>query len=639
MVERVQQLHSPEDHAILAMAHFNKRFDEEILAYILELPYDEAVRLAKTVARFSFVKYREPFANQLGSCLLHDEMRSLINKFVWAAFDPIGSYRRDWNQKIIKYYASKIEKEGDIIEIQHLSQERLFYWIYYDLEQAFRYSHDLFNQAIDRYDADFMEAINTEIYPILDKLAPDKQRELKFRQAVLSHRHEKYHKAISEMIELINDPECDPILKTSAISRLVEFYADSGNTLQAIEYGQIGEKMIEEILSKIELDEIQRRRIERDFGILCNNLGYAYRSQGKSDSTVKYYNKALEHFTAANGAYAHIARAKNNLGYVYHRLGRDDEALAECDAALKIRRRLKIPYELGLSYNVLGMIYVDQLRVEEAEKYFKLALDSFKEANNERGRAMVYVAYGRLMRQWGWYKEKWVGELANPKRKEYVEASRMLDAAINIFRNFGDLSNLSEALNEKGTLLRHQRQFNEAIKCYDESVKLAEKISNRYRKADYLEDIAITHEFSDKPDYEKALKYAEQSSNIAQEIRAYYLFARSQRSVANIFFALGDFNRAFEAAGNACVNILRLDPDRLGPSPAKRKLLYEEWIDWISDKVSTLPTFDLVKEMTEYLIKRWEQEEWGGSRLADMYPDFIKTLEDRLRYYKFIIET
>lgn len=279
MVERVQQLHYPEDHAILAMAHIYRRFNEEILAYILDLQDQEAARLVKTLARFSFVKYREPAPNQLGSCLLHDEMRLLINKYVWTAFDPNGSYRRDWNQKIIKYYASKIEKESDIIEIQHLSQERLFYWIYYDIEQAFKYSHDLFNNAMDRYDADFMEAINTEISQVQNKLTPAMQRELKFRQAVLSHRHEKYDKAISEMIELIDDPACEPILKASAISRLVEFYADSGNTVQAIKYGQDGEQIIEKIQNQRQLNEIQRKRIELDFGILCNNLGYAYRSQ------------------------------------------------------------------------------------------------------------------------------------------------------------------------------------------------------------------------------------------------------------------------------------------------------------------------------------------------------------------------
>lgn len=636
MVERVQQLRYPEDHAILAMAHLQKRFDEHILAFTLEdLTTEVTAQVINSLSRFSFIKYRKPISGKTGSCLLHDEMRLLVNRYVWNSFDPLGQFRLKWSKKIIKYYDEKIKIEKDIIEKQHLNQERLYYLINIDLEAGFDYSRQLFDQAIARYDADFMEAINSEIQSIKEDLTPTMQREFKFRQAVLSHRHEKYAEAIHEMTELLDNPHCEPLLQVSIRARLIEFYTDSGNIPQAIEFGQSSEHIFEQILNKFQPIDIQRKRIERDFGILCNNLGYAYRSQGKLDSTVKYYNKSLEHFAAADGAYAQAARTKNNLGYVYHRLGRDDEALAECDAALRIRQRLNIPYELGLSYNVLGMIYVDQLRVEEATKFFELALQSFKEAGNERGRAMVYVAYGRLMRQWGWYKEKFVKELHDPCRKEYIDANRMLNESIKIFRIFDDLSNLSETLNEKGTLLRQQKEWDEAIKYYQESIKLTEKIGNLYRKADYLEDIAITYQFSGKPN--QALKYAEQASELAYEINAHYLYARAQRSVADVLFVHGDYDRAFEAAGNACVNILRLDPDKLGPSPAKRKLLYEEWVDWVSEKILDLPEFNQAKEKAEYLIERWEQEGWGGRRLVEMFPGFIKTMQDRILNYKFLV--
>ncbi len=56
MIERVRQLRFPVDEAILAMAHFSRRFDEHILAYVLDEPLDTATSLIKTLAQFSFVK-------------------------------------------------------------------------------------------------------------------------------------------------------------------------------------------------------------------------------------------------------------------------------------------------------------------------------------------------------------------------------------------------------------------------------------------------------------------------------------------------------------------------------------------------------------------------------------------------------
>jgi tetratricopeptide (TPR) repeat protein len=635
MVERVQQLRFPEDQAILAMAHLHRRFNEQILAYILERSPEVALELTESLSRFSFVKYRPPVDGKMGSCTLHDEMRALVNRHVWPILDPLGEYRREWNKKIVGYYKQKIEAESDQFERQNLELERLFYWLDSDLKTAFAYSGELFEHAMDTYDADFMEAVNAESGRKKESLTPAMQCECEFRKAIVLHQRERYPEAIQTMTALVDNPECDPDLRASALARLVEFHTDSGDPKKAIDIGLEGEKWCEALLDKIPPEDPRHRSMELTLGTLCNNLGFAHRSQNRMNKAVDYYVKALTYFLAAGGAHSQVAITRNNLGFVYHRLGRDEEALAQCEIALKIRQRLRA-YDLGFSYNVLGAIYTDQMRTEEAVSNFEQALRAFAEAGSERGKALTCVAYGRLMRQWGWYKEKYAGESHDRERKEYLQAQDMLDKAIRTFRQFNDRSNLSEALNEMGTLLRQQERWDEALEHFKESAELARQIGNAYREIDNLQDIGILYDFSEEVD--KALEYAQQASSKAWQERSYYLYARAQRTVGNVLFAQGKYDQAFKAVANACVYILRLDPGALGHSSAKKGLEYDEFEDWASELILKLPNHELARQKCEYLIEQWKKEELEGKRLAELYPGFIVKMESGIVDYPFLVE-
>jgi tetratricopeptide (TPR) repeat protein len=573
----------------------------------------------------------------VGSCTLHDEMRDLVKRHVLPIVDSVGMYRLEWSKKIIKYYGERIEKAPDQTERQNLSLERLFYWLDADLEAAFDYSGVLFSEAMDKYDTDFMEALNSEI-DRKDRekaLPPTLHRRSEFRKGAVMLRRERYPEAVRILTGLLGDPACEPALQASARARLVESYVYSGEPQMAIDLGLRGEIWFDILLGQLKPDDPHRRRIERDFGWLCNSLGLAFRSQNRLDQTVEYYNKALDHFSNVDGAQSHIASTKNNLGYVYHRLARDDEALSECETALMIRKRLGSPDQLGYSYNVLGMIRQDQARGEEAIDWFERALHAFREADSERGQALVNVSYGRLMRQWGFLMERQAEGKPDAGRQQYQKAQGMLDTAIWVFRQMNDRSNLSEALNEKGTLLRQQRQWDEAIRCFDESADLARQIGNQYREVDTLQDIGILYYSIGKLD--RAQEYSQRASDLARKMGFHYLFARSQRTFANIMFKQGDYDLAFEMAGDALVYFVKVDPEASSYKIAKREIFYDEWLDWICEQmILGLPLHELAQRYAGYLIERWEQETSGGQRLADLYPGVIPRIRDIARNYPFL---
>ncbi len=638
MVERVQKLHYPEDHAILAMAHFHRRFNDEILALLLNQTNIEPKAVMQKLAKFSFVKYRPPIEGQLCSCTLHDEMRELVNKYVWPLAEPLGEMRREWEAKIIDYYGKKIEQtKHDPIERQNLSQERLFYWLSTDLDQAFAYSRQLFQRATDKYDIDFMEAIYKEIAEKEKMLTAPMQREFQFRKAIISHRRERYKEAIDIINDLIGKRDCEEELRIEAITRLIVLYTDSGNAQNAIKIGKDLEKELDKRLEKINPKDKKYKPLKLLFGRLCNNIGFAYRSQNRYYDTIDYYRKALKHYQeVGEEAYSRIARTWNNLGYVYNRLGHNEEALSQCLHALKLRERINSPYELGLSYNVLGIIYTDLLRAPEAEKYFKKALDSFAKAESRRGKALTCVAYGRLMRQWGHYKESHVGEQFNPDREEYQKAAQMLDEAIDIFRFLSNPPNLLEALNEKATLLRHQRRLPEAINYYQESLNIAQQTGDIQKQIDNLQDLGIL--YFDYGDLDKALSYSNEASKKALANEYYYLYARSQMTIFRVLFKKENYTKAFESAANACIYILRPDPQEMGHTSAKKNLVYDQFVDWTGEHILKLPTHDMAKQKCKYLIDRWNEAEVEGKKLPESYPGFIEKMEALSRDYPFLRE-
>jgi tetratricopeptide (TPR) repeat protein len=638
MVRRVQELRFNIDQAILAMAHFHRRFNEDFLAHILQRSEEEAQQLIESASAFSFVKYRPPQMGEPGSCLLHDEMREMINQFVWPKLDPFRTHRQGWNRVIADYYLGLIqesEANHQYLKSKALKLERLFYLTDLEREKSFEYAEALFREARSQQDIAWMKAINYELENVRSKLDAPTHQEILW-DALVSHFEEDYSGAVNKLKPLAENEKVAPVLYAEIRSQVVESLTYASELQEAIALGTKWETWFQEQLAELATNQPHHQQIQFELGKLYNSVGLAHRKRNNYAEAISYYEKAVEHFARAeinDRVRIEIANTKNNLAYVYHKLGRDDEALSHGEGALKVRGKLGSPGPIGFSYNVLAMIYVDQLRQQQATAYFHKALNAFQEAGSDGGKGLVYVGFGRALRQLGRHKERYGLEPLNPTREEYQEAERMLSEAVNIFRRLGDEANLSEALNEKGTLLRQQEKWQEAVACLQESSHLSEKTGNLYRQVDNLVDIAIVYDYQGIADL--ALQTAAEASQIAldetKQLQAYNLFAKAQEVVANNLFARKDYDKAFEAVANACIYIMRLDPAKQGESAAKRELYYDHMVNWAEEKLLRLPSRELVQEKTAFLIKRWQQ-----ARLANSYPGFIIRMQDAARNYEFL---
>ncbi len=634
MVEYVHKMKYPEDQAILVMAYLYRRFNAEILEQVLDLPLKTS-DLMSNLARFTFIKYRSGTKEAMDSCLLHDEMRDLINEYVWPAVDPMGEYRRELNEKIIDYYINKIEAASDPLEEQDLCVERLYYWFDVDVKGAFSFSSELFEKAYEGGDVSLMASINDVVKHYEKKLLWEMKRELAFRTAMVLYHRNRYRDAteILEQLIVVDEPG---LLEARSFAHLVPIYANSPRPYMALNYGAKCEALCNSLLEQHE-DETEQGKVNQVLYLLYNNLGYAWRQAlGDLGRAIEYYNKALYSPGLERKPYL-LARARNNLAFALCRKGRIDEALFLCKSGLQIRLSLKDPEEVGLSYNVMGTIYAAMDRDEDATWAFEKALEQFAIGKSERGKGLVNIAYGKLLRQLGWHEE--TGELKSvidgkrqlslideqsmdferriSRNEKYRKAKSFFEEAGDIFARRTEWANQAEALNELGCLYRQVDDVEKALDYFNRSIACSKEAGNQFREGDSLLDLAILYYRCG--DLSKASKSAKYAKVIAEEFKHYYLYGKCQHLLAAIALKKEDYDLAFECAADACVYVVK---------QRSKVRAYFDVLDSVSFYLRQLPSYGLVYKKTQSLIDRWQKE-----GLANQYPGFILRMNSLAQDY------
>lgn len=628
LISRVYEIGKFENQAILYMAHAWRRFNSKILAYLSGNTDEICQNTIQRLRLLPFIKYRTPQKGGTESCLLHDEIRDIIGNQIWPLTDRDGIVRRELSGKMVDYYNKIMPFIQHSSEMESLICEKLFYQLDYDLEAGFTYSRKLFEEKSQAHDIAFCEAINTELSRYEKKLSTPYHLWFTFQRGWVAFLREQDKKAIELWDSVVKSNSATDQLKTKTLIYLVEAHADGGDFRQAEECGEQAKALFMK-LKKAASGAGEKKKIEEEAGLLYNNLGYMCRRQEHWEKAIEYYEDALK----VEGPLWQEARIRNNLGYAHHLLGHAEQAFSFCETALRIRQKLNIPYELGLSYNTLGILYVDALRIPEAEASFQRAIEAFDRARSARGRALVYTALGRLYRQWGWYEEHIVKQPFDQEREKYRKALDYLNKAITIYEDEKDEAGLAEARSELGCTYRHRHDWNRAINSFKGALELARSRSIHRREVDILQDISLTYLMRGEMD--KAEDFAVQASKIAQEGNFHYILSKVKWVLGDIAYAKGQFEKAFQEYAHACINITRLDPTTMGHHSAKKNLHYEDLVKHVEEQILLLPTRVQVESACDILVKRWREEK----ELEEKYRGFIERINAIKSSYDLLKES
>lgn len=494
LVDRVRQLKGLLDRAVLYMAHISRRNDASILSALLDLSPAGAEALVQSLAELTFVKYNPA----TGSCMLHDEMRNLVNRHAWAYIDPARDVRLKLTHRVIDvYYEPRIQQLSAQIRARLAADKGPVQraaiteaeWEQWRLEAECLYYHLQLGEreGMAYFDDHFAEA--------------QRNNHLMRMQFLLDEMESAGYAGMGDKVELrraeslrLQDRArearriCKKVLARRGAS--LDNRVSAHNTLGIIAMDTDPAEAIREFEAALRI--ARRDGNTRVVGTIHNNLGQTYSRTSELDRAIHHFRLAIERSKAADNQ-ALVASATNNLAYVYRLQGDLAQADALCRSAMALRQRLGLEHGLAYSYLTKGEIDRDRGDLEGAERYTKLALRSFDKLDEVRGQIMAYRSLANIRRH----------------MEQYDETESYLDHALQLAEHVGDESLLADVLNVYG---REQR---------DRAVHLQQAGG----------DPAQIDAF-----YAQAERYLERSLELASRYGDQWLIARSEFEVALAHF-------------------------------------------------------------------------------------------------------
>lgn len=493
LVSRVRQLRRPLDRAILYMAQIDRRCDAPILAVLLDISGDDAADLVADLAELSFVKY-----NALTkSCMLHDEMKVLVNAYAWPYVDPTGDVRRALTQDVITNYyeprraelarqaADAAPERGQPVrraeiapaewELWRLEAECLHYHLTLSQAQGWEYFEERFGEAHRNNHLIRMQFLIGE----MESVDPHVRARVELRRAESLRLSGQTEAAAALCAHALEDPRLSDENRLSAHITLgwIASATDSG---QAIKHFRTA------------LSLAQDQDNVRLSGILHNNLGQVYQSTGEFGAAIDHYQQAVRLSTQADNPIL-VASAKNNLAYVYRLQGDLTTADALCRVALVQRQKLRLERDLAYSYLTKADIDRDKGDLESAERYTKLALRTFDKVDEKRGQALAYCALANIHRHLHQYE----------KAKTYLDQALALAQQLNnapLLANVYDIYGreerdyalyLQEFDGENAAQVAEL--FASAARHLEQNLKLCEAYGNRWLLTRARFELALTY--------------------------------------------------------------------------------------------------------------------------------------------------
>lgn len=256
---------------------------------------------------------------------------------------------------------------------------------------------------------------------------------------------------------------------------------------KAIEYGQMAVSLAKSLNLKMELSDSY------------NRLGIAYRNKGRYAQALECYFNGLE-ISRTHGFDKHLAFQYNNLADLYNRLGLYGRAIEFGKRAMEYAQKVNDDYTLAYIYNIMGTIYKNENELDSALNCFTHSLELRQKIGYNQGIATSHLNIGSI-------------ELL---REQYGKSLQSIQTAIDLYSPKNDLQGIAIAYYYKGQLYNKLGNFNNAIYCFDESLKYNESFKNLTVSRDCYNGLAYA--YAQKKLFDKAYYFSSKATEINDSI-------------------------------------------------------------------------------------------------------------------------
>lgn len=238
----------------------------------------------------------------------------------------------------------------------------------------------------------------------------------------------------------------------------------------------------------VELDQLISTTTDQDRVYSYRFLGMSYQRLGDFDTADHYWNLALEYAVACGD--------------------RTNEANA---------------------YTNLADMRSNQAHYQEASAYFEKSIAICEEIGAYRELGFNMLA---LTRMWSW-------------QDEYQKSYQCAVRAVELLREYGDLVDLGNALNNLGNTSASANQDHEAaMAAYEESIEIRRRIGDRHGIASSLYNTSFEYELMG--DKQKAFDHRYESLQMMKSISGDFSVSVMLSGVAQIAFDIGKVQLAYD---------------------------------------------------------------------------------------------
>ncbi|OQY27160.1 MAG: hypothetical protein B6244_11520 [Candidatus Cloacimonetes bacterium 4572_55] len=472
-----------------------------ILAGIYE---DKAKILIKQARDYAFIKTLPG-----GEISLHEQMRRMINVYVWTELDSDGARRRKESLLIAEYLKSRIktlreqirelrdtrekdiegEKEPDLDqfvtheileqELWALKRERFRHLLYADSRLGIENFARFFDEATSSYRLSFRKSI-------VDLIVEYQTDIFKF--------YKQWHE-INGWDSTRLDDEHLYMIK----SRQVKYFLDNGEYKQANKFAETTlsqESMLPEQRTEMlilrgnanvrigqsvqALDDFdQAVTFSQDHGFedklthSLNARGWANRILGNFEHALKDYLEAYRR-SLENDTWHQTASILNNLGYLTALKGDSLQAREYCYAALNIWKNLDSRRGIGAAYSTLGEIYKLFGLPKQARRNYDKAGKIFEHENDLEWLSKIRCGIGEI------YLSNARQNINRMMRKTLAHELSMAEREINWALIHAPEDLQPRALFHKARIHQERKEYKKATETLNECISRSRRIGDLF---------------------------------------------------------------------------------------------------------------------------------------------------------------
>lgn len=550
LVHHITKIRGSIDKLILMMSRIYP-LSSTMIAKLLKVSENQADRLFNNAQTYVFVKLLPD-----GRITLHDEMRRMVEEYVWPDAYSFARQRRDsriaaklFEEENQRLKARLAEREtgdlGGLFERAALVRDRDIIhqqWIEHALYSAPESGFVVWKRIVDERRAEkefrFANSLIELAEPYYQQFYPDQQFTFDMLKVRLTNDTGQVRQAENMLHKLLQKNINNRQRKADIYNVLGQVEAKLGLLKDARDH-------------QIECLNIVRDTNRKFITPVATLVGYYHRLLGEPAEAEKYYKLALKSSDKSNKRL--IAGLLNNLGYVYGLQMRYSEMEFYCRQAKQIWLKVGADREIGRAEETMAIFSKVRGNYNKAIVLLQRAISRYEEPDDHY---QLCTAFFEL----GWtqlYQSERINEEAADIRlldwneEQLKKAKQSAEKSQKLAERYGLEALLPRIwylnafvhwylgrMHKDKSHLNKAREFNAA--SYEKSKQVGDI---RYAISSLLADAEWDYEIEK---YEKMEDYAQELAKYEQEGYRYPLFfGRMCRIEADIAFAKKDYERAF----------------------------------------------------------------------------------------------